>query len=83
MAERKELFTVEYISDHDCGTYRIGEIDWIPNGKVERFVMRHGEYGYHQILEMCARITIEAQHGLRLSNHQTAGQSGSPQRTTK
>ena len=25
MAERKKLLEIEYISDHSCGTYQVGE----------------------------------------------------------
>lgn len=68
MSERKELCKISYITDDDCGMYRLGEIDWIPNGVIERYVQLYGQYGQHQILEMCSRIIVEASHGIRLYN---------------
>jgi len=66
MAERKVLTTVEYITDHSCGSYRIGEIDSLPDYDVIEYINRFDEYGYEQIRDYAIRMLISATTQIRL-----------------
>lgn len=56
MTTRRTILTVNAISDDDCGMYRIGEIDTIPDEQVEDYIKRYGEYGYSELLDFCTRL---------------------------
>lgn len=73
MTQRREFLNIEHISDDDCGMYRIGEIDWMPNNKVKEYVLNFGEFGYHEILNMCAQIMAEARQGFVEHNLSKSG----------
>lgn len=60
MAERKTLVKIEYISDHSCGTYEVGEIDTLTKEPIAQYVDSYGEKGYIEVLEMCARMSAAA-----------------------
>lgn len=55
MAERENLFKVEIIKDHSCGTYTIGEIDTIPDTAIEQYIQRFGEFGYTELQNFFCR----------------------------
>lgn len=64
MAERRTILEVKAISDDDCGMYRIGEIDTLPEPDVRAYVLRHGEFGYSEILNFCAGMTAAARDAI-------------------
>lgn len=78
MTERRTILLVDEISDDDCGMYRLGEIDTIPDGQVQAYIQRRGEFGYSELLNFCASLMASARtciHKYRESQH-------SPSQTT-
>lgn len=61
MAQRKLLFSVERISDDECGMYRIGEIDTLVSENVREYINDFGEFGYQELIKFAAHIIFEAQ----------------------
>lgn len=66
MAERKELVTIEYISDDDCGMYVLGEISTLTGEAVERHIKVYGENGYEAIRDLGIRLLVEADLQIKL-----------------
>lgn len=56
MASRETLLKVNYITDHSCGSYRIGEIDTLPDEAIKQHINRFGEYGFEQLRDFAIRI---------------------------
>lgn len=79
MTARKELFSVQVITDDDCGMYRIGEIDTDPQDAVREYVRSNGEYGYQEMLQLGARILEVAQVSIR--DHRMSQQMGAMSET--
>lgn len=61
MSQRKRLLSIDYISDDDCGIYRIGEIDVIPNYAIEEHIKTFGEFGYEQWRDLAIRILTHSE----------------------
>ena len=64
-AKLETFFELKQVVDHDCGNYRIGEIDFVDYGAIEKYVERHGKFGYDELITVCTRIMYDAQHQLR------------------
>lgn len=80
MAQRQRLFDVDYISDHSCGSYQIGEIDTIADYNIKAYLDQYGEFGYQELLTFLARSTAAAHNHImkiRMSKHDGACQVGS------
>lgn len=60
MATRKKLFNIEYISDHSCGTYRIGEIDTCIEDEIKKYLDTYGEFGYGELRDFAIRLLVKA-----------------------
>lgn len=61
MAQRRELITIEQITDCETGTYQIGELDYgIHVGALETYLERYGYQGKKELLAMmghlCAKV---------------------------
>ncbi len=58
-AERRDLLTLYEVTDHDCGNYRIGEVDWGIRGSLDNYLERYGEKGRDElVLALGHLITI-------------------------
>lgn len=44
-AQYETLITFKQVTDHDCGNYQIGEVDWGIHGTVDRFIDTYGDKG--------------------------------------
>jgi hypothetical protein len=64
-AERKTMLEVKVVTDHDCGNYRIGEIDTVPDQQVAEYIARFGEYGYQELLNFTAAVAEAARKSIR------------------
>lgn len=73
MTQRRTILTVDAISDDDCGMYRIGEIDTMPESQVRAYIKRHGEYGYAELLEFGASLLSAAKKCIIEYRHEQDG----------
>jgi hypothetical protein len=64
MAQRKQLATIERISDCSTGMYRMGEIDDLPEWVTE-YVRQYGEFGFRQVCEYAAGMMERAMQARR------------------
>ncbi len=64
MAERKTLLNIQYITDHSCGSYQIGEIDTLSDDAVRQHIRDFGEYGYSEIRDFAIRMIVNAEREL-------------------
>jgi hypothetical protein len=62
--------TIDKVTDHDCGNYRIGEIWSDPTFMVEAHIDRYGEYGYEQFRDYALQILHVAQVRIRSKRSQ-------------
>lgn len=62
-AKTKTLIKFETVIDHDCGNYRIGEIDYVDYDAVRQFVLADDpdDFREHEIYRVCAKILGIAQ----------------------
>lgn len=72
MSERKRLGIIEYISDDDCGMYRIGEIDMLPDHMVTEHINHFGEFGYEQIRDFAIRMLACNERVIREVRHKNS-----------
>ena len=57
-ATTKSLLEVKVVTDHDCGNYRIGEIDFgIHCGEVEDFLKQYGLEGRDDLIGKLAYLS--------------------------
>jgi len=56
MAQRARFCEIDFITDHDCGNYYIGEIDSYPIYEVEEHINRFGRKGYESIRDFALRL---------------------------
>lgn len=50
-ATTKVLMTVEVVTDHDCGNYQIGDVDFSINCElVESFLKEYGRKGFEDLI---------------------------------
>jgi hypothetical protein len=56
-ATRQKLLEISYITDHDCGTYSIGEIDFGINGMLSDYLKEYGLDGRNDILLALSYLT--------------------------
>lgn len=73
MAERKRFLDIQYISDHSCGTYQVGEIDTMSNDAVYEHIRVFGEYGYTEIRDFAIRMIVNAEAEIRRYRGTQAG----------
>lgn len=65
MTQRRKILEVDYISDDDCGMYRIGEIDTLPNEAIKAHVERFGEFGYQEWRDFGIQCIVVAETEIR------------------
>lgn len=75
MAERKEFLKIQYISDHSCGTYQVGEIDTLSDDAIRQHIRTFGEFGYSEIRDFAVRMLINADR--EIQNERRLKQQGS------
>lgn len=63
-AKLETFFELKKVTDHDCGNYTLGEIDFVNYAKIREYVSQYGEFGYHQLVDVCIKIMSEAQSQL-------------------
>lgn len=48
-AKREKIISFSYVTDHDCGNYRIGEVDWGIHGTFDEFLKTYGDKGIQDL----------------------------------
>jgi len=48
-AQYETLITFKAVTDHDCGTYSMGEVDWGIHGTVDGFIKTYGDKGIQDL----------------------------------
>ena len=48
-ATREKIISFSYVTDHDCGNYRIGEVDWGIHGTFDEFLKSYGDKGIQDL----------------------------------
>jgi hypothetical protein len=74
-AKLETFFELKKVTDHDCGNYQIGEIDFVNYAKIREYIAEHGELGFRELIEVCHEIIFQArdQRNIeRMKAHQTA-----------
>ena len=72
-AKMETFFELKKVVDHDCGNYRIGEIDFVDLDAIDQYVEEYGDFGKNEILDACVRIMFKARQAAirtRASGHQ-------------
>jgi hypothetical protein len=64
-AEKQTLLEVNYVTDHDCGNYSIGEIDFGINGSIRPYLMEYGLNGKSDIIRVLAYLIYEVEREFR------------------
>ena len=64
-ASRKELITVSYVTDHDCGNYRIGEIDFGVSGVLRRYLELFGADGKKELTAALSYLIYKVEREYR------------------
>ena len=73
MTQRNTVLNIDMITDDDCGIYRIGEIDTLPDEAIRNHVKRFGEFGYEEWKRFginCICVAEAEIRKLRESQHQ-------------
>ena len=71
MASRKELLTLEYITDDETGNYTIGEIDFgISSETLDKYLQHYGNKGKNEIMSMLGFLMYEIQRRFLLNQPQ-------------
>lgn len=73
MAERKEFLKIDYISDHSCGSYQVGEIDTLSSEAVEHHIRTFGEFGYEEVKRFAIQMLMNAENQIRLRRQYNQG----------
>lgn len=63
-AKMKTFLEIKKVVDHDCGNYRMGEIDFVDYGQIENYIAQYGEYGYSQFLDTLNRCHVALNKGI-------------------
>lgn len=58
-ATRKPLFSISYVTDHDCGNYHVGEIDWGIHGTLRQYLKQYGKEGKNDIVSTLSFLICE------------------------
>ena len=61
-AKLETFFELKKVTDHDCGLYQIGEIDFVNYAKIREYIAQYGDFGFDQLVNVCIRIMAEAQN---------------------
>lgn len=70
MATREKIFEVSFITDCDSGIYQIGEIDSIISDNVKDYVLRFGDFGYQEMIEL-ASVIIHTARTQKIESHKS------------
>lgn len=60
-AKMKTFFELQKVVDHDCGNYRMGEIDYVKYDDIAQYVRDYGDLGEAEITRVCIKILHLAQ----------------------
>lgn len=63
-AKLETFFELQKVVDHDCGNYRIGEIDFVKYSDVTKYVHEYGEDGYRGLVDVCIQVMEHARNQL-------------------
>ena len=55
-AKIKTFFELKKVVDHDCGNYRIGEIDYVDYNAIIQYINDYGDFGEQEINRVCIKI---------------------------
>lgn len=69
-AKLETFFELKKVVDHDCGNYRIGEIDFTNYAKIREYIHQHGQFGYEQLIDVLVLIMSEAQDQIQFERSQ-------------
>lgn len=78
MSRRKLFLEVQQITDDDCGIYRIGEIDTLPDQAIKIHIEQFGEFGYEECKKFFIQGLLVAETEIRaLRDRQNQASCGS------
>ena len=63
-AQMKTFFELKKVTDHDCGNYRIGEIDFVNYEALKDHVKKYGENGYKDLAWVLTKCLGESQKAI-------------------
>lgn len=72
-AQVETFLEIKKVVDHNCGNYRIGEIDYYPLECVRAYINQHGEYGLLQLSHVFNSLMSEAHKELVRKNNLDSG----------
>lgn len=55
-AKMETFFELKKVTDHDCGNYRMGEIDFVNFDNIRDYVKTYGDFGRDELYDVCARV---------------------------
>lgn len=64
-ARTEKLFEIKYVTDHDCGNYHIGEIDFGIYGTLREYLKQYGRKGKDDIVQKLAFLIYETEREFR------------------
>lgn len=64
-ATEKQLLSVSYVTDHDCGNYVIGEIDFGISGELRSYLKAYGLPGKTDIIQNLSYLIYEVEREFR------------------
>jgi len=74
-ATTKTFLEIKKVVDHDCGNYRIGEIDFIPRNEVREYVLKHGQFAVDELHRAFFQMMEAAYMAMREKHqHEQVGQ---------
>lgn len=78
-AKTRTLITLEEVLDHDCGNYKIGEIDFgIRIGPLTEYLEKYGYEGKKEILHMLGVLATQVSNEhMRIVERNNPAQVGS------
>jgi hypothetical protein len=76
MAQREKIFDLDFISDHSCGSYYIGEIDTYPDEAIKKYLERFGAQGHKDLnnfFDRCKAVVWNWDWDMKTKNMNDAG----------
>ena len=59
-ADTNQLGSIRYVTDHDCGNYRLGEVDGgFDMNELKRYLDWYGPDGYRELCEQMVHMSMQ------------------------
>ncbi len=73
-AETKRLFEINYVTDHDCGNYHIGEVDYRLDQDFYDYIKQYKRKGKDEIIKMLSHFIFMVEQEFRKLPDEDAAQ---------